>query len=102
LNKKDAINKIERLLTQAASLAKQQRLNPHFDKWKRDTEIAIERIFGNQERHLKDFTRIRFSQMYATRQTSEHDHQAHYERGMQKAITIFRSFISEIEDYWPK
>jgi hypothetical protein len=34
--------------------------SPAFQKWKRDTAVAIERIFGKTGRHLKDFESIRY------------------------------------------
>lgn len=32
--------------------------SPAFTKWHRDTQIAVEKIFGKKNRHIKDFLDI--------------------------------------------
>src|SRR5215207_265703 len=47
------INRIEGL--KALHAAHEQ-----FNRWKRDTEVAIENIFSSDSRHIKDFQRITY------------------------------------------
>lgn len=100
LNKADATKKLEALLCVAETLLNKPRESQEFKKWHRDTEIAIERIFGEQARHKKDFDDIHYSLMVLTSRTSEYEKEQAYRRGIQNAITVLHSFIDEINEYW--
>lgn len=72
---------------------------PSFKKWKRDTEIAIERIFGKEARHLADFNEIRYFLGVFGSSTAESEFQKAYERGLDSAVAILNSMIGEIEEF---
>jgi len=65
-----------------------ERGGPEWKKWKRDTEIVIQRIFGEAGRHEKDFTKIRYSLMAFTSDTPDYRFQEAYEEGMETARQI--------------
>lgn len=96
--KKDAIDKFTLLKERAEALAKISRGSQDFKKWYRDTEVAIEKIFGKETRHLRDFKSIRFisSVLY---NTTDSIHEEAYRRGLRNAVAIFDSFIDEISEY---
>lgn len=74
--------------------------SPEFRKWKRDTELAIEYIFGKDTRHLKDFTRISYTPgMYNMNNPGPAFRDA-CQRGLTGASGILDSMIDEIEEYW--
>ncbi len=95
-------NKIDALQT----LLRLGEFSPEFTKWKRDVEIAIERIFGKEERHLKDFRGVSYQGIvqfgdYGDRLTTDEEILATFQRGLMRAKNILQSMIEEIQTYWP-
>ena len=58
MKKEDAIEKLKRQIGLIDNLKSQPRFSQDFTKWKRDTEISIERIFVNDTRHINEFQNI--------------------------------------------
>jgi hypothetical protein len=73
--------------------------DPRFGKWKRDTEIVIERIFGKECRHLRDFTDLRFHLSVFSSSTPDYEFQRAYNRGLDRAAAILDSMIGEVEEF---
>ena len=78
---------------------------PEFTKWKRDTEVAIEQIFGKEGRHLKDFGGVSYLGViqfddYGDRITTDEEILGQYQRGLMRAKTVLESMIEEIQTYW--
>lgn len=73
--------------------------NPLFKKWERDTEVAIEKIFGGQSRHLAEFKKIRYTLIAFSTSTQDFEFVRAYRRGLEDAAAILRSMIDEIEEY---
>lgn len=61
MEKEQSIIILQRKRSATTALLGVSALSPDFTKWKRDTEIAIERMFGAQTRNLDDFNRVRYS-----------------------------------------
>ncbi len=101
LSKAEAIEKLEESIKQIDLLKQSEGFSPAFEKWKRDTEIAIENIFSAQSRNIKDFTKISYSLMIATTNTPESAWTNAYRGGLEHARAILRSMIDEIKNYWP-
>lgn len=97
MNKTEAKNKLELLKERAEPLLKVLPGSQDFKKWHRDTEVAIERIFGKGNRHIQDFGNIRYNLMFGANKTA---HQTAYRNGVSSAITLINSFLDEIEEYW--
>jgi len=73
--------------------------SPEFQKWKRDTEIAIERIFGPSTRHPEDFKSISFSPgAYWSGMPDDAD-QERCQHGLELARVTLESMIDEIREY---
>lgn len=70
-----------------------------FTKWHRDTEVAIERIFGPQSRNLADFRDIRYSLGVFTSATPDYEFTEAYHRGLANAAAVLNSMIDEINEY---
>jgi len=100
LNKEEALKRLEALKERAEPLVSLSRGNQDFKKWHRDTEVAIERIFGQDTRHLKDFQKIRYSLSAFFSDTPDSDFDQAYQSGVRSAITVIDSFMDEISDYW--
>jgi len=103
ISKINAIKKLSKLKNEAEFLANFVKIkspyeNQEFNKWRRETEIAIEHIFGKETRHSKDFTKILFFPMVSG--TTDSLIERIYQRGVETAITVLSSFIDEINEYW--
>jgi hypothetical protein len=82
LIKTEAIERLEGLKERANPLANLRRGNQDFKKWHRGTEVAIERIFGEGTRHLKDFANIHYSLMAFSSATPDSAFDDAYRRGV--------------------
>jgi hypothetical protein len=99
MTKEKAIEKLQRQLKLIDDLSSKPIFSQDFKKWQRDTEIAIERIFGADTRHLKDFTKIHYILPIATNLTSEQDDINAFRRGLESACSVLESLIQEVEEY---
>src|SRR5262245_43355443 len=100
LSKTQAIQKLQRQLAEIDPLLRIHRGSPEFTRWHRNTEVAIENIFGRDTRHVQDFTSLKYRLGAYSSGTPESDFQAAYSRGLAKAQQVLRSMIEEIEEYW--
>mgnify|MGYP007011827064 CR=1 FL=1 len=100
MNKNEAKSRLEALKEQAQPLLNMPSGSQKFKKWHRDTEVAIERIFGEGTRHSQDFEDISYSLSFFTTGTPDSEFEDAYRRGVSTAITVIESFIDEIEEYW--
>lgn len=100
MNKSEAIERLEILKGKAEQLADMPRGSQDFKKWHRDTEVAIERIFGEGTRHSKDFSNIKYSLMMFMSGTPDSAFENAYRTGVRTAITVLESLIDEVKEYW--
>jgi hypothetical protein len=100
MDKAQAVEKLNRQIEQIESLKKQKSHGQQFKKWHRDTEVAIEKIFGPESRHLTDFNEINYSLMVCTSSTPDYEWERAYQNGLDTAKTVLSSFIDEISEYW--
>ena len=77
----------------------QKRNSADFEKWHRDTEIAIEKIFGEETRHIKDFKDIYYYLPSYQMDTPDSEFDQAFKRGLDEADKILLSMIEEIEEY---
>jgi hypothetical protein len=99
LSKTKAIDKLKASIITANELKAVRRFSPEFEKWKRNTEVAIEHIFGNSGRHIEDFSKIRYSLGAYSSSTPDSRFQEAYIKGIDIAINILQSMIDEINEY---
>lgn len=90
MTKEDAINKLSELITKAEQLIPKSTDDQDFKKWRRDTQIAIEKFFGKETRHINDFNT---TTTYAFLDSST------YKKSINSAITVLKSFIDELTEY---
>lgn len=100
MNKQQAIEKLKRQASQITELKQKERFNSDFKKWKRDTEIAIQKIFGENTRHIEDFNKVSYSFSVYSSGTPDSEYQERYIKGLNNAQAVLESFIQEIEEYW--
>ena len=107
LSKKDAIEKIQEKIERIDALEGMKPNSPAFEKWKRDTEIAIQHTFGENSRNVADFRAVQYhrsgyvkNRENTANRTAEHWSQRAYVDGLEKARAVLYSFITEIDEYW--
>lgn len=102
MKKHQSINILTRQRDATKQLSNIDSSDPAFTKWHRDTEIAIERIFGAQSRNLSDFNDVRYSLGVFTTSTPDSEFARAYRRGLENAAAILSSMIDEIKEYAPE
>jgi hypothetical protein len=99
MNPERAKNLIEKQREQIAALKQHERYSDAHKKWLRDTEVALEHIFGKDSRHKSDFAAISYSLSIFTTSTPDCEFVRAYHRGLDEANSILESMIEEIEEY---
>ena len=94
-----SIELLTKQIEKTDSLKKEEQFSASFKKWKRDTEIVIEKIFGKDSRHLKDFEGISYSLSIFTNNTPDYAFQKRYVEGLDVAKQILNSMIDEIKEF---
>lgn len=100
VTKAKAIERLKKALDTIPSLKNFSSSSPEFKKWRRNTEVAIANTFGENARHVKDFTGIRFSLMFVTDVTPDSEFQRAFVKGLESAASVLESMIEEIGEYW--
>jgi hypothetical protein len=101
-----AISQLQKLITIIDTLKVGRPYSNEFNKWKRDVEVAIEKIFPQDPRNLKDFHDIGYYPITAYglglsgKEPSEQELQIAYVEGLERARFTLLSMIDEIETYW--
>lgn len=100
MNKKDAISKLHRQLTQIRSVKAIAPLGAAFWKWQRDTQVLLSNIYTENKSPILDFREIINNLKYRidTRPTNLHDNE--YVQGLERVESLLESCIQEISDYW--
>lgn len=99
-SKDKAIQRLQRVLDAIEDLKQRHDGSSEFKKWRRNTEIAITNTFGEDSRHVKEFTNISYSLSLVSSSTTDSDWQEAYIDGLDSATAILQSMIEEIEEYW--
>ena len=98
--KAKARERIQKVLDSIPALKEQRRGSAEFNKWRRDTEIAIANTFVESTNPVEEFNKIRYSLGIFVSGTSESEFQCAYVRGLERAASVLESMIDEIEEYW--
>ncbi|MFG1203127.1 hypothetical protein V5F29_12135 [Xanthobacter aminoxidans] len=99
MNRDKAIQIIERQKAFISELRSSSRTDQNFIKWKRDTEVALEKIFGEKSRNVSEFSDISFSPSAFSIPIEEKQIRNAYNKGMQKSEAILSSILDEIINY---
>ena len=98
--KMEAMRRLEVALGKVSNLKRLERDSPAFDKWKRDTRVAIANIFGTESEHVAEFAKIRYFPSVLSISTSKHELQQYYIDALSKTTALLMSMKDEIEEYW--
>ena len=99
-SKSRSIDRLKSALKRIPDLKQQRRFPPQFEKWHRDTEVAISHTFKDKPEYVEDFTEIKYSLGFAISGMPDSDFQDAYVRGLDRAASFLESMIDEIEEYW--
>jgi hypothetical protein len=102
VDKTRALEILRRQLGQIDDLGRELELDGSeaFRKWQRDTEVAIERIFGEGTRHIKDFRDLYYSPLVCTPDMPGSHFTTAYQDGLRMARFLLKSLLDEIAEYW--
>ena len=98
LSKSDALRRIERALEEIPRLKQMRSRSPDFQKWQRNTQIALQYTFGDGSSQVEEFANVRYAPMVLGAGTSI---EPYYQSGLNRAGAMLESMIEEIEEYWP-
>jgi hypothetical protein len=90
---------LKRQIEAIKSLEGTRESSPEFQKWKRDTEVALEKVFGRSGRHLADLNKISFSPGVYYQGMPSNASETRCCAGLIEARQILQSMIEEISEY---
>lgn len=93
LTKERAISKLQRLIDKALSITHLNTDDPEFKIWRRDTETALQRIFGEGSPNVNYFLEIRYFNLYKLPREG-------YQEGLREASIFLQSMLEDVQDYW--
>ena len=99
--KKKSMERLQRARERIPELKQVARGSPTFAKWKRDTEVAITKTFGQESEQITSFKEIKYTRRtFVAGMYSESDYQGFYAADLERASSILQSMVDEIEEYW--
>ena len=87
--KTEATRRLQVALEKIPALKNLESDFPEFRKWRRNTRLAIENVFGVGSDHVKEFTDI-----------SDWEFQDYYVGALNRATALLESMREEIREYW--
>ena len=102
MDKSGTIEKLQERVQALRLLHASSVQDPAYKKWRRDTQIALEHLFGNDSRHLRDFRSIRFTPSSYSMMNPDPAFAKAFVNGKGSVEAIFQSMIDEVEEYWPE
>lgn len=100
MKKVDAIDRIKKQIVAIDEVRQRGRSDLLFNKWRGDTIVLLEYVFGKNHRHSSRFLGIRYSLGNITNLTAEEQFVAAFNRGLDGATVALESMIAEILEYW--
>lgn len=85
----DKLSQIDKLKSLERFSPKLERFSPKYEKWYRDTSVAIERIFGENTRHIKDFTGIIYHLTAFSTNTPDYKFDHAFHSGLDSARSVW-------------
>ena len=79
--KAEVIERLQKALEKIPVLKQLRDYPPEFKKWRRDTRVALEKTFGEDDSHVDDFRDVSFF---------------HYTRGLESAEAVLESMLDEV------
>lgn len=100
MEKSKAIDKLEKCLRLLKELTATSTSDAAFKKWRRDTEVAFEHIFGVGTRHIPDFKGVSYTPGSYSSLDPEPAFLKAFAVGRAAAAALLQSIIEEVDEYW--
>ena len=94
-----AIERLRKSLDKISELEQKKRGSSDFNKWHRNTEVAIAHTFGEESRHVSEFRAIHYVPFFVGDVPAQ-EYQSTYLNGLKSAKPLLESKVEEINDYW--
>ena len=99
-HKARSIKRLSNALNRIPALKQASQTSPSFEKWRRDTVVAIQNVFENRPDYVKTFENIRYTSMVISWASTQSDDRPYYVLGLDRAASMLESMIDEIKEYW--
>jgi hypothetical protein len=99
MNKEEAIKILEKQISLMDELPNRNREDQTFQKWRRDTKVALENIYSSTDNHVYEFTSISFSLPHSRLEQTSSAKQVAFLKGLNRARTTLLSMLDEIRDF---
>lgn len=103
IQKQRAIEILEEFIEETKKLYNKGRDSAEFIKWKKGIEAALNRIFDDCQKKIKDLNGISFSPDHIANTTwgdGNREILLAYNKGVGLAVAMVESFVDEIKRYW--
>ena len=100
MDKSEAVKKLDRQRQALLNVQATGVQDAAFKKWLRDTELAIEFVFGKSTRHLSDFESVSWTPGSYDGFNPDPEWRAAFIEGRREADGLLQSMIEEINEYW--
>jgi hypothetical protein len=95
----EAISLLEEQRSKIGSLKSRMRGSQEFKKWHRDTRVAVQKVFGEQSKHILEFEGIRYNPSVNSRFSTDAALHTRYLSGLESADAVLESMIDEIKQF---
>ena len=99
--KSEAKGRISRALEEIPGLMDLHTGSPEFQKWVRNTQVAITYTFETNSANRQDFDQISYPPDMAGAGATSSLYNSLYRNGLNRAKALLEYMIEEIEEYWP-
>ena len=99
--KADALRRLRGVLNRVPALMGLPHDALEFTKWRRDVDVALARVFGDDSNHVKELKNIRFIPTFLGGEMADSEFREARDRGLLKAQAVLESMIDEVGE-WPE
>ena len=108
MRKDEALGRLQKILDVDGLRQISSSSSPQFERWWRSAELAIEKVFGSDSRHIKHFKNARDARVNTRLMLAfsnlgpvgPHEVKKDYIRDLESYATIIQSMIDEVGEYW--
>ena len=99
MDKEKIIHFLETKISEIEDLFQHKRFSPQFNKWKTETNRILEKVFGKNSSHVRDFKVICYHLWNFGPLTSDSQHEETYKKGLNNAKAVLQGIIDEIKAF---
>ena len=100
MKKAEALERLKKAIDAIPELKNRKRSSPEFEKWRRDTNIAIRNIFGESSSEVKEFPGKNDFEYVSFGEVSEKTRHKYYVEKLEKVALLLESMLDQVREYW--